>query len=123
MVAVIMVMAMACATLRRAGQRTTQILGDEFLHQGARLAGSHFDTLLRKKVKSTPAYSARDDCGDTLFMQPARKDSGRVGWSLDRARGQDGFAFGIGVHKRELGAAAEMAVKPSVSDRNADSQV
>jgi len=123
MVAVIMVVPMTCATLGRAGQRTAQILGDEFLHQGARWAGSHFDTLLRKKVKGSPANAACDNRADTLPMQPAREYSGRVGRSRDRARGQDRFEFGIGVHELELGAAAEMAVEAAVSDRNGDSQV
>ena len=119
---VVVVVPVAGATCGRAGQSAVQIAGDKFLHQDARLPGSHFDALLRKQVERTPANAAGDHGADTLRVQPPWEESGHVGRGRHRARGQNGFAPSVGIHQREVRAAAEMAVEPSVSDRNGDFQ-
>ena len=119
---VVVVRAVARATCGRASQRTIQIASDEFLHQRTWLPGSHFDALLCKQVERTPANAAGDHGADTLRVQPAWKESGHVGRGRHRARGENGFALSVGVHECEVRAAAEMAVEPSVSDRNGDFQ-
>lgn len=121
-VAMLVVMPVACATCGRASQRTIQIASDEFLHQRTWLPGSHFDALLHEEIEGTPANAASDHGADTLRVQPAWKESGHVGRGRHRARGENGFALSVGVHECEVRAAAEMAVEPSVSDRNGDFQ-
>ncbi len=123
MVAVFMMMTVAGASFGRAGQCATHIGDDEVLDRGLWRTGPHCDALLRKELKRAPTNAARDYRVDTQPKQPAREDSRRVRRSLEGAGGQDGPVFGVGLHERKVGAAAEMAVKPSVNDGNCDGHI
>ncbi len=116
----VMMMSVVRATFGCSGQLATQKAGDEFLHQHARLAGAHIDALPRKEVKRSSANAASDHGIYALSVQPARKESRCVGRSCDRPGGQDVLALAVSFDKRELGAAAEMAVEPAVLSGNGD---
>jgi len=108
------------AAFRRRGQLAIQIGGRQHFHWRARHSGANFDALLSEQCKRTLTDAARDNDFRPLFAQPTRKQS-RCVRRRDHWLDADNFPLlGVGLHKRELSAAAKMSVQPAFDCGNCD---
>lgn len=118
--AVLMVvqMTVVLATDRRSGQPSGEIERNEGINVGIYFPGMHRDAVQGKVVERAFTDAAGDHHPYALFPQPARKRAGLVWRCGKRLGGKHGPLLGVGVHERELAAAAEMAVQSSVRGRD-----
>ena len=116
----VVVVTVVGAAFRRRSQFAVQIGVYQRFHRLTNDSGADFDALLGEKREGALANAARDNNLCALFAQPTREKSRRVRWRYHWLDADNFPLLGVGLHERELPAAAKMSVKPSFDCGNCD---
>ena len=109
------------ATLRLPGQLAIQVGRNQRFDQLVRRPGHHVDALLSKERQRSLADAPSDDNLNPKAVQPPRKRARLMFGRRQRFGTQNGFGVGVHFHNDEFAAAAEVAIKTSVFNRNGNS--
>jgi hypothetical protein len=117
-IVVIMIVPVVRATRRLPGQLPVQVGRDQRFNRLIRRPGYHADALLSKERQRSLADAPSDDKLNPKAVKPPRKRARLMFGCRQRFGMQNGFGVGIHFHNGEFAAAAEVAIKTSVLNRN-----